>query len=47
MGFLDPAHPKKLMPRMKHLLTRSALSRDEVDMLRGVCTAMIAPNRPK
>ncbi|CPI84428.1 methyltransferase [Bordetella pertussis] len=47
VGFLDPAHPKKLMPRMKHLLTRSALSRDEVDMLRGVCTAMIAPNRPK
>jgi tRNA/rRNA methyltransferase len=40
--FLDPRHPKKLMPRMRHLFSRSALSRDEVDMLRGVCTAMLA-----
>ena len=39
--FLDPAHPKKLMPRMRHLFSRSALTRDEVDMLRGVCTAML------
>jgi len=39
--FLDPKHPKKLMPRMRHLFSRSALSNDEVDMLRGVCTAMI------
>lgn len=39
--FLDPAHPKKLMPRMRHLFGRSELSRDEVDMLRGVCTAML------
>ncbi len=41
VGFLDPAHPKKLMPRMRHLFGRNALSRDEVDMLRGLCTAMI------
>ena len=40
--FLDPAHPKKLMPRMRHLFGRSALTQDEVDMWRGVCTAMIA-----
>ncbi|NLC37083.1 MAG: hypothetical protein GX772_11695, partial [Alcaligenaceae bacterium] len=43
--FLDPAHPKKLMPRMRHLLARTALSNDEVDMLRGVCTAMIKAGR--
>lgn len=41
IGFLDPGHPKKLMPRMRHLFTRNELSQDEVDMLRGVCTAMI------
>jgi len=41
VDFLDPAHPKKLMPRMRHLFMRSGLSHDEVDMLRGVCTAMI------
>jgi len=41
LQFLDPKHPKKLMPRMQHLFSRSELSQDEVDMLRGVCTAMI------
>jgi tRNA/rRNA methyltransferase len=47
VGFLDPEHPKKLMPRMRHLFGRNALTRDEVDMLRGLCTAMIktAKNR--
>jgi len=45
VGFLDPAHPKKLMPRMRHLFSRSALTRDETDMLRGVCTAMLATAR--
>ena len=40
--FLDPAHPKKLMPRMRHLFGRCTLTQDEVDMWRGVCTAMIA-----
>jgi tRNA/rRNA methyltransferase len=39
--FLDPAHPKKLIPRMQHLLQRSGLTQDEVDMLRGLCTAML------
>ena len=47
VGFLDPAHPKKLMPRMRHLFSRAGLSREETDMLRGVCTAMIAPIRPR
>jgi len=43
--FLDPSHPKKLMPRMRHMLSRNALSNDEVDMLRGLCTAMIKTAR--
>lgn len=43
--FLDPDHPKKLVPRMRHLFARNALSNDEVDMLRGVCTAMIKAAR--
>ncbi|GAA4334835.1 RNA methyltransferase [Pigmentiphaga soli] len=42
VGFLDPQHPKKLMPRMRHLFARAQLSREETDLLRGVCTAMIA-----
>ena len=39
--FLDPLHPKKLVPRMQHLFTRAQLTQDEVDMMRGVCTAML------
>ncbi|MEI2415584.1 RNA methyltransferase [Orrella sp. JC864] len=42
VGFLNPRHPKKLMPRMRHLFGRNGLTQDEVDMLRGVCTAMLA-----
>jgi len=42
VDFLDPQHPKKLMPRLAHLLHRSQLTRDEVALLRGVCTAMLA-----
>ncbi|MBZ1351253.1 RNA methyltransferase [Alcaligenaceae bacterium LF4-65] len=45
VGFLDPEHPKKLMPRMRHLFNRGDLTQDEVDMWRGVCTAMIATAR--
>ena len=33
------------MPRMRHLFSRVGLTRDEVDMLRGVCTAMLATAR--
>ncbi|WP_156395125.1 RNA methyltransferase [Achromobacter sp. Root565] len=45
--FLDPAHPKKLMPRMRHLYSRLSLTRDEVDMMRGVCTAMLNAAKKK
>ncbi len=37
LGTLDPARPRRLMPRLRQLLGRSGLDRDEVDMLRGVC----------
>ena len=42
--FLDPSTPK-LMPRM-HLF-RAGLTRDEVDMMRGVCTAMLTDYRQR
>ena len=29
IGFLDPAHPKKLIPRMRHMFGRNALTKDE------------------
>lgn len=35
--FLDPAHPKKLMARMRRLFGRTRLEVEEVQLLRGVC----------
>jgi len=37
IGFLDPAHPKKLMPRLRRLFGRTRLESEEVDLLRGIC----------
>lgn len=45
VGFLDPRHPKKLVPRMRQMWIRNRLSADEVDMVRGLCTAMIRTAR--
>ena len=36
IGFLDPTAPKKLLPRLNQLLNRARLSREEVDILRGL-----------
>ena len=41
IGFLDPASPKKLMPRLTQLFNRSQLQDEEVHILRGVARAMI------
>ncbi len=38
IGFIDPDHPKKLMPRLRRLLSRTRLEQEEVDLLRGICT---------
>lgn len=38
IGFLDPQHPKKLMPRLRRLFSRTRLEVEEVELLRGVCT---------
>ena len=34
-GFLDPANPKRLLPRLRRLLARARLESDEVNILRG------------
>ncbi|MGM9485810.1 RNA methyltransferase [Ideonella sp. YS5] len=40
IGFLDPAAPKKLLPRLNQLANRAALTAEEVHILRGIATAM-------
>lgn len=43
-GFLDPKHPKRLMPRLRRLFSRTQLEKDEVNILRGL---LEASRRPK
>jgi tRNA/rRNA methyltransferase len=45
VGFLDPATPRKLMPRMRRLFARADLRAEEVDLLRGVCKQMLLAAR--
>ncbi|MBX3644574.1 MAG: RNA methyltransferase [Rubrivivax sp.] len=40
IGFLDPAAPKKLVPRLQQLLNRAQLSDEEVHILRGIARAV-------
>jgi tRNA/rRNA methyltransferase len=41
-GFLDPAAPKKLMPRLNQLFNRAQLRTEEIHLLRGIAKAMMA-----
>ena len=42
IGFLDPASPKKLMPRLNQLFNRAQLRPEEIHILRGIAKAMLA-----
>lgn len=41
IDFLDPANPKKLMPRLKRLFSRSRLEVEEVNILRGIAKKLL------
>ncbi len=43
-GFLDPAHPKRLMPRLRRMFDRIDLERDEVSLLRGMLKTFMNKN---
>ncbi|WAC71244.1 RNA methyltransferase [Roseateles sp. SL47] len=40
LGYLDPASPKKLMPRLNQLFNRAGLTQEEVHILRGIARAI-------
>lgn len=42
-GFLDPANPGRLMPRLRRLFGRARLEHDEVSILRGFLTTVERP----
>ena len=41
LGYLDPRAPRRLLPRLRRLLSRVAPTRQEVQILRGVCDAAL------
>ena len=47
IGFLDPAAPKKLMPRLNQLLNRAQLTQEEVHILRGIARTVQALRKQK
>ena len=42
VGYLDPAVPKKLMPRLNQVLNRAQLTEEEVHILRGIARNVVA-----
>lgn len=42
-GFLDPASPKRLIPRMRRLLARAVPEKEEINILRGMIAALENP----
>jgi tRNA/rRNA methyltransferase len=44
-GFLNPEQPRKLMPKLRRLFARAELEPVEVNILRGILTAMSKPKR--
>lgn len=46
-GYLNPEHPKKLLPRLRRLFNRAQLEKEEVNILRGVIKALGHPKKSK
>ena len=46
-GALDPNEPKNLMEISRRFFTRARLTQSDVDMLRGICAAVICPKRER
>ena len=45
LGYLDPQAPRRLLPRLSRLASRAALTRQEVQILRGICHAALKQAR--
>jgi tRNA/rRNA methyltransferase len=41
LEFLDPAAPKKLMPRLNQMFNRAGVTQEEVHILRGIAKAVL------
>lgn len=46
IDFLDPDNPKKLMPRIRRLFSRTQLETEEVNILRGIARQILKQKTP-
>jgi len=46
-GALEPEEPKNLMDISRRLFGRAGLTQSDIDMLRGICAAIIRPKRER
>lgn len=46
-GYFNPAHPRKLMPRLRRLFGRAQLEKEEVNILRGIVKSLHQPKARK
>jgi len=46
-GFLNPAQPKRLVPKLRRLFARARLEKDEINILRGILAATQHKTGPK
>ncbi|NCW89827.1 MAG: tRNA (cytosine(32)/uridine(32)-2'-O)-methyltransferase TrmJ, partial [Rhodocyclales bacterium] len=44
-GFHDPQKPRRLMPKIRRIFERTRLEADEVNILRGIISALKTPNK--
>jgi tRNA/rRNA methyltransferase len=47
IGFHDPGQPRQLMARLRSVFGRADLTSAEVDILLGICAAMVEPKRSR
>ncbi|MEO8038241.1 MAG: RNA methyltransferase [Betaproteobacteria bacterium] len=45
IGFFDPANPKRLLPRLRRMIARARLEREEVRILRGLLRTAAPPRK--
>lgn len=44
-GFHDPARPRRLIPKIRRIFERTRLEADEVNILRGIISALESPDK--
>jgi len=47
INFLDPLNPRKLMPRLRRLFSRSQLRNEEVNIMRGIARKILKKTKQK